>query len=543
MALETAAGETAIPHERGLSSFVCACFTLNYVIGTGFLTLPWAFERSGLVLSTLGMMFICFIANLASDYVLSAMARAEALTAYTDSLEAKVDPDLSTGKVDTRRNQSIDESTALLQPSSHERDYGFSDRVDASEVNITIVQSVSTHDKLSKVGIQRSNRKLLIGERKFDLTELCQLFFGRWGLQVYGIAVVLDIYGFLWAYSSVFAAAMANTFPLMGPGVDCYPIYIVIFAIFVVPMSFLELSEQAMIQVFLSGCRIAMMLLMVLTPIAATAFGSSDNIEDSIHSIPHFGEQMEPVGAAWVNFSNIHEMVPVIVFAVLFHQAIPGLADEMKDKSQVGTIFGYTIVLCAVCYSLIGIVVGWYFGSETYESSNLNWEAYHAGTGQLVEGENGEKVWINVVWWARAISIFVQGFPAIDVISAFPLYAYVLGNSLMGIVYADNIEEVQRDRRITTFFRAAAAVPPIVGALFVRNLGVITDYSGLTGLAIAFFFPPLLYIYSEKKLKEVGIPVHTHYERIGSSIGSAKAMVAFGIVTIVYCFILLSTKG
>jgi amino acid permease len=321
MALETgtaAAGETAIPHEHGLSSFVCACFTLNYLIGTGFLTLPWAFERSGLVLSTLGMMFICFVANLASDYVLSAMARAEALTVYIDSLKVKIGPDLSTGKVDDRRNQSIDESTALLQSS------GFSERVDASEVNITIFQSLSTHDKLSNVGFPQSNRKLLIGERKFDLTELCQLFFGRRGLQAYGIAVVLDIYGFLWAYSSVFAAAMANTFPIMGPGVDCYPVYIVIFAIIVVPMSFLELSEQAIIQVFLSGCRIAMILLMVLTPIAATTFGSSDNIEDSSHSIPHFGEQMEPVGAPWFNFSNVDEMIPVIVFAVLFHQAIPG---------------------------------------------------------------------------------------------------------------------------------------------------------------------------------------------------------------------------
>jgi amino acid permease len=385
-------------------------------------------------------------------------------------------------------------------------------------------------------------RKLLIKDRKYELTELCQIFLGDAGLRAYGVAVALDIYGFLWAYTSVFGAAMANVFPLW-PGVDCYPFYVLLFALFVVPMSFMELSEQATVQVFLSGCRIVMILLMVLTPLVATEFGSGGNLDEGIPPIPHFSEQTEPVGAPLIDLSNIHEMIPVIVFAVLFHQAIPGLADEMTQKSQVGTIFGYTIFLCAVAYSLIGFIVGWYFGDNTYESSNLNWEAYHAGTGQLVQNEDGENAWLHVAWWARTISFFVVCFPAIDVLSAFPLYALVLGNSLLGMVYADTIQEAQHNRRIKTFFRALAALPPIVGALFVRNLGIITDYSGLTGLCIAFSFPPLLYIYSEKKLKALHIPLRTRYERIGSSIGSAKAMFVFGVLTIVYCFILLAANG
>jgi hypothetical protein len=88
-----------------------------------------------------------------------------------------------------------------------------------------------------------------------------------------------------------------------------------------------------------------------------------------------------------------------------------------------------------------------------------------------------------------------------------------------------------------------AAIPPIVGALFVRNLGTITDYSGLSGLAIAFCFPPVLYIASEKLSKEMGVPHLTHYERCGSSTNFAKGMFLFGVTSIVYCFLLLVLRG
>lgn len=520
-------GATGTP-QRGLSPFVCACFTLNYLIGTGFLTLPWAFERGGLVLSTLGMIVICFVANTGSDYILSTMARAEAVTVYLESHGLK-----RGDKTELVVIKEIAGSQVGHPPIHNEA--------------TALLHTIETPNTPTAIQKSSNNRDLLlVKERKFELTELCQIFLGDFGFKAYGVAVVLDIYGFLWAYSSVFGTAMANAFPLFGPDVDCYPMYIVAFAIVVIPMSFLEMSEQATVQVFLSGCRIVMILIMVFTPLIAAVSESGGNVEEVEDSLPspHFDDQIEPHGAPLFDFSNIHQMIPVVVFCVLFHQAVPGLADEMTDKPKVGAIFGYTFVLCTVAYSLIGIIVGWYFGSMTYESSNLNWEWYHAGTGQAVlQSDSGAHEWIDVAWWARMISFFVVLFPAIDVVSAFPLYALVLGNSLMGFVYGDDVHEVQGDRRIKTLYRAIAAGPPIFGALFVRNLGIITDYSGLTGIAIAFCFPALLYIYSEEKMKELGIPFHTHYERTGSSITSAKAMFVFGIIAIVYCFVLLSREG
>ena len=98
---------------------------------------------------------------------------------------------------------------------------------------------------------------------------------------------------------------------------------------------------------------------------------------------------------------------------------------------------------------------------------------------------------------------------------------------------------MQRDRRVLTFYRCIASIPPIVGALYMRQLGVITDYSGLVGLAIAFCFPPLLHMKSEEHLRNLGAPYRTRYERVGSSISAARAMFWFGVISIVYCFLLL----
>mmetsp|Transcript_1961 Transcript_1961/g.3031 ORF Transcript_1961/g.3031 Transcript_1961/m.3031 type:complete len:584 (-) Transcript_1961:611-2362(-) len=565
-------------NQRGLSTLGCACLTFNYLIGTGFLTLPWAFERAGLVLSIGGVVLLCFVANVASDYILSAMARAEALTVYMECHGMNGGEKMNLDELSSiakENNSALNETTALLQKIDHnmiippvilDHDYGFHEEIDTLNLSEhgSLLENVPTWKKevTSVLSARRReesfdsndfdmkcNRKLLVKDRKFELTELCQIFLGDRGLQLYGMFVVLDTYGFLWAYGSVFGAAMAHTFPIESD-FESYHIYVVLFAFIVVPMSFLELSEQAVAQMFLSVCRIAMVLLMISTPLVAVAYRSSGHTRHVDHHYhhyapptPHFDSQTKPLGAPLVDLSHIHEMIPVVVFAVIFHQAVPSLANEMKQKSQLGTIFGYTLILCAFVYSFIGLIVGWYFGDTIYESSNLNWGEYHGGTGNLLVNDSGDHEWINIAWWARMISLFVVLFPAIDVISVFPLYAFVLGNNIMGMVYPDTIQEMQRNRRVATGFRALAAVPPIVGAFFVRSLGAITDYSGLTGIAIAFCFPPLLYIYSEKKLKILDMPFHTSYERMGSSICSAKIMFVVGIVAIIYCFILLVKEG
>jgi len=55
----------------------------------------------------------------------------------------------------------------------------------------------------------------------------------------------------------------------------------------------------------------------------------------------------------------------------------------------------------------------------------------------------------------------------------------------------------------TVGFRLLAAVPPLVVAVFVRDLGRISEYAGTVGIVITLVFPALLNLRSRTLMKEV----------------------------------------
>tara|TARA_B110000305_G_scaffold223273_1_gene267663 strand:+ start:415 stop:819 length:405 start_codon:yes stop_codon:yes gene_type:complete len=131
-----------------------------------------------------------------------------------------------------------------------------------------------------------------------------------------------------------------------------------------------------------------------------------------------------------------------------------------------------------------GTIVAYYFGDEINQSANLNWVGYHAGTGHRSATDG---VWEGKAWWVNLIAFYVIVFPATDVISAFPLNGITLGNNLMSQVYPSKSRgrgedrDREEDKKTVTLFRLMGCIPPIIGACFVRDLGKITDYTGITG--------------------------------------------------------------
>ena len=106
--------------------------------------------------------------------------------------------------------------------------------------------------------------------------------------------------------------------------------------------------------------------------------------------------------------------------------------------------------------------------------------------------------------WATAIILIVVLFPAIDVLSAFPLNGITLGNNIHAAFFSNNPARMS-NRKISIVFRLAAAIPPVIGACIVRDLDVILSYVGLLGFVITFVFPPLLNMISKRRaLKRFG---------------------------------------
>jgi hypothetical protein len=337
--------------------------------------------------------------------------------------------------------ESLPYNHASLKHQKHTRLFKRSTSPDVEGFEVSNSDGFRDHDLANET--DEPAPLLMVGETKIDLPELFHLYFGPIGFRLYLVSISLYLYGGLWAYSSIFGSALAEALPNFGTlksdedaqAHDVYAYCVGLFGLIVVPMSLLELNEQVAVQLFLSGCRFLMIFLMVATPLIAWWYQEEDDTVEQAH----FGSLTEaPFGAPWIRISGVHQMMPIAVFAVVFHYAIPGLADEMSQKSQLTLIFRHVFVLCGIFYIGIGVVGAWYFGPTALPSGNLNWSHYHAGTGHLEDGE-----WIHVAWWAKSVSFYVLIFPALDVISAFPLSAFCLGNSLMSAAYGDSIHEVE----------------------------------------------------------------------------------------------------
>ena len=107
---------------------------------------------------------------------------------------------------------------------------------------------------------------------------------------------------------------------------------------------------------------------------------------------------------------------------------------------------------------------------------------------------------------------------------------------------------VQTTNNITSI----ASIPPILFAIYVRELGKITDYAGTTGFMIGFVIPAMLYLSSTWKAYKKKFSIETYYSSFASSTynrrnGSttiavnyiAWTLILFGISMILYVVSLL----
>lgn len=317
----------------------------------------------------------------------------------------------------------------------------------------------------------------------------------------------------LWAYASVFSSALLI---YLDFGPSAYYVYLLLFASIVCPMSCAELTEQKSMQLALAWCRVLMVVLMVTTVLFA--FGSNGEPFGEGTQNPDYSSNM-------VKFGGLHLILPVAVYANAFHHSIPTLSEPVADKKQLVAIFSTTLGCCFISYAIIGTVLAVYFGEEISSSANTNWDAY----GHFQHGFSS--------FCGRVVAIYIIIFPALDVASAFPLNAVTLGNSLVSALYGPTAPAPSRI--VVVFFRLMAAIPPIIGASIMSDLGKITDYTGVSGMAICFIFPALLGLYSEKYFFDRRIPSKTVYSSIFTHRYVAVILLVSSVAIFVYSIVSL----
>ena len=240
----------------------------------------------------------------------------------------------------------------------------------------------------------------IVLSRKFEPSELCEVFVGRWLKYVY--LIMLSAYTFLAciSYSTVAGTAWSVNLPLnFGTLQECtnlnflhenlptvipcrnaYWFCLFLFACIVIPLSIIELKEQMIVQVFLGILRFftlaAIITFSVINLITEqnintcqqpwSTFNSSDNASCKVNTT--FEEIVTRFHA-----QNWLLAIPVFVYAHILHQGVPALTHPIKQKQYLGAYFNILFLVIGSLYMILGITVSLWFKDCTNETCTLSW--------------------------------------------------------------------------------------------------------------------------------------------------------------------------
>jgi len=431
--------------------------TVNYIVGAGFLGIPAVVAKAGLLLSPLVIMVFGVFLDFTKDLLVEVLGRVEAI-AKVEAIAHRHVEEGRQGSGGPRAELRLED--ALVKPSREE-------------------YLVSRH-------------------RKFEITDQLYMLIGKKAQLAYVAALCLYMYGSLVGYGTIAAASLTANVPVSFLGgetcdvqkQECgapYRFWLLLYALLVVPCSALEIREQVIMQGVMFLLRIAIMALLAGT--TAAGFGCDGVVFADV------APGTEGTGVPLANAGGLGALIPTAVFAFVFHHSVPALSQPVAAKETLRSVFRTAFLIVGACYVGIGVAVAAFFGSRVDSQCNLNWVGYvgcmprpagysaaawPGGAGASAPACSSSGAWapgcVDVSArpaWATAVAYVVLLFPALDVLSAFPLNALTLGNNLMSAALGESALAAPSPTEEADFFASqeemarAAAAPAWFRWLFV----------------------------------------------------------------------------
>lgn len=251
-----------------LSSWVLMCFTINVIMGSGFLGVPYGFLFTGTLLGGLVLLSVSILQWMAACILAQVATRAHAILADENA-------------------------SALLTPAL-----------------VPLAKAEAGFRHLKAVPLS------LPSHTSYEIPMLCRLFLGRWTERIVMASVALYQVGSLWSYVNVFAASMTAIIPIpgllgeallsgpcdiyktdafSGACITLYYFWALGFAVLMAALLGLDMREQACFQCFMTFLRAAIIIVMCCTLVFGdrSDFGlpASDNATSHKHSpsLVHWG--------------------------------------------------------------------------------------------------------------------------------------------------------------------------------------------------------------------------------------------------------------
>ena len=250
--------------------------------------------------------------------------------------------------------------------------------------------------------------------RKFEPIELCEIFLTQWGKYAYMIVWTMNCFLTGWSFTTVAGSAWSTNIPFRGSTVqqctaddflrvlipennECwhaYMICVLLFAVIVVPLSMIDLREQAILHTVLGILRFVTIAMIVIYCVVKLSVGSNectyvvanDNssvfLNDSLSDIHFFPAEN---ATTMFGFSDLSRIVfrfnvkgwlisiPVLTFALMLHQGIPSLTHPIREKHLLREFMVAMFSIAGISYLSLGVVVPLWFKANIQETCTLNW--------------------------------------------------------------------------------------------------------------------------------------------------------------------------
>lgn len=339
------------------------------------------------------------------------------------------------------------------------------------------------------------------------------------GSRLYQLSLLGLMYGGLLGYSQVFVNSFLTQVTSIG-GIEVTSVHAaLLFGTIVIPLSCSDLTEQIYVQLAMSIVRFGALLIMIVSASYAMYADPYDSGVDfrtpgeaAAASAPYISDY------SLVDFTGFGVMFSTGVFSQLFQHSVPGLLAPLGKTNQAKShaIFGSTLVTTMLFYIMLGSICSLYFGPKIASSINLNWAEFTWGLAQSAS---------LLPLWVKIMSTIVVIFPALDTLSVYPLISVTLGDNMAAVVPQSWVHAIGGKPFWKLVCRFGASIPPLLISVFVSDLSLTLQFSGMSGIYVAFFAPALLQLQASREF-----PGKNVYSGRFSSLQYVYAVLVFGVL-------------
>jgi amino acid permease len=403
------------------TSPIAFIFIFNLIVGTGVLTLPYGFNEAGIGYGLI-ILFVCgFLGYVTATFLIEGM--------------------------------SIANAAIMVQRTEEKLISGIDGRSGDMPMNFLI-------------------------EEKVEYGMMASFFLGKAGHRAFAVILIIYLFGDLAIYGVAIPSSVSRLTP---DGVTIgsvtitqgtlYNIYLLIFAILMVPLSSSNFQKTKYLQLITMSTRQVALFSMVII----------------VFSYIYQLEELSPP-TTFFNTIGIPKLLGATIYSFMCHHSLPGIVTPLADKRKIYPIIAGDMGVIYIVYSVLCTTAVIAFGHVT----NPTCLPKPGPPCQIQPLYTFNFLSYNFV----PIAYFLQLYPVFTLSTNFPLIVITLRNNILELIgKTEHTSTLLRVCSSTVLIAASAAI----SAILPGRIQLLTKLTGsFAGLAIMYIFPPILVLMARR---------------------------------------------